>query len=204
MRHAGARDERGFTLVELMIVVAIIGVLAALGVVGVQRYLRHARTAEAKNAVGAITRTAALQYEHERNVAEIPTVGGVYTANTHLLCGSADPVPLTLNLVQGVKYQPSTAAGVDFMSGTSLAGWQCLGFAITEPIYYQYHYHVGGGYVSAGLPGAALPSVPEGFEAAAVGDTDADGEVSTFARTGEVRDGDVVLNTTVFVDNDGE
>src|SRR5258708_2631367 len=40
--------KRGFTLVELMIVVAIVGVLAALALVGYQRYSRSAGAGEAR------------------------------------------------------------------------------------------------------------------------------------------------------------
>jgi type IV pilus assembly protein PilA len=195
---------RAFTLVELMIVIAIIGVLAALAVVGVRRYLLSAKTAEAKEAVGAISRTAAIQYDRERDISEVMLAGGTSSASTHMLCTSASPVPGAFNLVQGTKYQPSTAVNTDFVSGSAIAGWQCLGFSISTPIYFQYHYQVGGGYLSAGLPGAPAPSGLESFEAAARGDLDGDGTASLFARVGEVRNGQLILATRLFIDNELE
>lgn len=48
------RRASGFTLVELMIVIAMVGVLAALGVFGFRRYLRAAGAAEVKAVVQGI------------------------------------------------------------------------------------------------------------------------------------------------------
>ncbi|MBW2529506.1 MAG: prepilin-type N-terminal cleavage/methylation domain-containing protein [Deltaproteobacteria bacterium] len=45
---------RGFTLVELLIVVAMVGVLAALAIVGYRRYMDAAKSGEAKDIIGAI------------------------------------------------------------------------------------------------------------------------------------------------------
>jgi type IV pilus assembly protein PilA len=198
MSRTTAVRGRGFTLIEVMIVIAIVGVLAALAIVGVRSYLATAKTAEAKQIVGAIARSAAGQYERERDLSQLLPGTGVAAANTHLLCDAATPVPSNPALVRGTKYQPSAASGVDFMSGTPLAGWQCLNFSISTPVYFQYSYQVGGSYLSQGLPGAPIPSGAEAFEAGASGDLDGDGLMSTMVRTGEVRAGELVTSTQIY------
>jgi type IV pilus assembly protein PilA len=54
LRRQRPIHRRGFTLVELMIVVAIIGVMAALAVVGYRRYINAAGTGEAKSMIQGI------------------------------------------------------------------------------------------------------------------------------------------------------
>ncbi len=48
------RRPRGFTLVELMVVVAMVGILAALGVAGIRSYVIRSRAAEATAMIQAI------------------------------------------------------------------------------------------------------------------------------------------------------
>ena len=47
-------NQKGFTLIELMIVVAIIGILAAIAIPNFRNYQMKAKTAEAKTNLGAL------------------------------------------------------------------------------------------------------------------------------------------------------
>jgi len=179
-------------LIAIIVLVAVgvpmLGVMAALGIYGMKKYISAAKSAEAKNTIGAITRAAVASYERDTMIAGKPA---------HRLCSSAIPVPRAVP--KGMKYQPSTAAGADFDNGSPTAGWPCLRFSMSSPMYYQYHYQQGSGWVAPSIaPG------PDGFEAAAQGDLDGNGVNSKFARTGKVVNGSVVVSTDMLIEDEFE
>jgi type IV pilus assembly protein PilA len=60
-------NQKGFTLIELMIVVAIIGILAAIAIPNFLNYQLKSKTAEAKTNIGAIrTSQEAYKAEHDQ------------------------------------------------------------------------------------------------------------------------------------------
>lgn len=60
------KKEKGFTLIELMIVVAIIGILAAIAIPNFLRYQAKAKQSEAKGQLGSIF-TSQITYKSEKD-----------------------------------------------------------------------------------------------------------------------------------------
>jgi type IV pilus assembly protein PilA len=150
------KREEGFTLVELMIVVAIIGVLAALAIYGVSRYLKHSKTAEATRNLGSIETGSKNKFQQETPITD--------TQFVHVFCDPATAkVPAAPPKAQKIK-----VPGTDWNALT----WQCLKFSINEPQFYSY------GYTSAG------EGVTAAYTATAEGDLDGNGTNSLFSLQG--------------------
>ncbi len=153
---------RGFTLIELMIVVAIVGILAVLAVVGVRRYLSNAKSAEARNSLGAIGKGAAQALEREATTTGVVGAGSSATVSRRL-CKAATSmgVPSDPAFVRGKKYQSNNTIGQDFHKDDALihTGFACVRFEMVNPQAYQYHYDsdstdtTQGFYMNAGAKG---------------------------------------------------
>tara|TARA_Y100000385_G_C12725708_1_gene480564 strand:- start:55 stop:471 length:417 start_codon:yes stop_codon:yes gene_type:complete len=86
------REQRGFTLIELMIVVAIIGILASLALPAYSSYTKKAKFAEVVSAAAAVKTSVDLCYQLNQSLPacntwgdldrnELSVVGGINVAS---------------------------------------------------------------------------------------------------------------------------
>jgi prepilin-type N-terminal cleavage/methylation domain-containing protein len=95
---------KGFSLVELMVVVAIIGILAAVAIPNFQRFQRRSRQAEGKSTLGSIHQAETVFFQSydmfygDLREINVPTPVGTIFYNAGFPGNGADPVAALGNL----------------------------------------------------------------------------------------------------------
>jgi type IV pilus assembly protein PilA len=190
------KGQKGFTLIELMIVVAIIGILAAIAIPNFLQYQMKSRQSEAKTNLMAI-KTSEVSWQGERGcyltVAAAPTTlppaaGTKASPNNWNLVGAPWLVPTP---AAATGWCQGAAAGVGISAGT----FASLGFQATGNVLYQYAtgtYNVSytGCLGPTAAPGALITAEPGtvdngpgagGFRITAFSNLDGDGVLSVWA-----------------------
>jgi type IV pilus assembly protein PilA len=117
------RKREGFTLIELMIVVAIIGILAAVAIPAFVNYVKRSKTSEAFESLRGMYLGASAFYQRETYGR---TLGG--SSNTH--CQVAESVAGT---APGNQKRPILAADI-----TNTESFSNINMAFSDPMYFQY------------------------------------------------------------------
>ena len=128
------KKQQGFTLIELMIVVAIIGILAAIAIPAYQDYTIRAQVSEGLNLAGG-SKTAVTEFYQDTGgwpadntaagVEAMALINGKYTTQV-------DITGNTINVTYGGEANTNIGGAILTLTATDNVGaveWDCTGAA---------------------------------------------------------------------------
>lgn len=155
--------NKGFTLIELMIVVAIIGILAAVAIPGFMRYIKSSKTTEAQTNLKSIGDGASAWFQAEHAV---DTAGLQMYTKSYPGCEDTGDDVSACNGGETLGEAPA-ATQIGIKNGISddifkVHPWDRLKFSISKPFYYHYSYAT-----AAVSTNSASINIIDGFSAGA-------------------------------------
>ena len=132
MRIQQKAQQQGFTLVELMIVVAIIAILAGIALPEYQKYVVKARQAQYITVADSYKVPLAICYSETSTLASCNTHDLMPTAITASNSVSTEIKTLSVNSTSGVINIETNDAGVTYALTPTLAGGKLTWVAETK------------------------------------------------------------------------
>ncbi|EGQ8007487.1 pilin [Vibrio parahaemolyticus] len=98
MKHSKQKKQQGFTLIELMIVVAIIGVLSAIAVPAYKDYVAKSEAATALGSIRALVTPAEMMIQSEGTISGgVSALGGSASHALGTISASGSEIKFTFN-----------------------------------------------------------------------------------------------------------